>query len=110
MHVADTCRWLYDDVLVIRKVTILSTGSVRCWRITTNLADRSWLTDESDEHVLDALFAFVTARTHNLASIKNFVLEADVFGCSWYVFDFDPPEGVRCADHLRSSVRLGAAT
>lgn len=84
MHMADDLHLLLGDTLIVREVTVLSTGSLMCWRVTANLADQFWLSETNEEHVLNALFAFATARIHNLATMKNFVREADVFGNSRY--------------------------
>lgn len=94
LNMADDAQLLFGDTLTIRKVTILSTGSTMCWRISANLADHFWLSETNDEHTFNALFAFVTVRIHNLAAIKNFVRESDVFGNSRYTFDLIPPD--RC--------------
>lgn len=94
LHMADASQSLFGDVLTVRKVTVLSTGSLKCWRVSANLADRFWLSERTEEHVLNALFTFVTIRIRNLSTIKNFVREADVFGNSRYVFDLIPPD--RC--------------
>ncbi|KAH9375170.1 hypothetical protein HPB48_017259 [Haemaphysalis longicornis] len=91
---ADSAELLFSDTLITRKVSALSTGSTRCWRVSATLADRFWLSNTSDEHVLKALFGFLSIRIHNLASIRNFARKTDGFGNSLFVFDLMPPE--RC--------------
>lgn len=94
LTMADTAQRLYGDVLAVRAVKAPTTGSKVGWRITASLADRRWLSETDDNHVLLALYKFVHVRSHGMAAICNLVQETDVFGVSSLVLDLIPP--ARC--------------
>lgn len=90
----DSADVLLNDTLVVKAVTVVSTGNTRCWRVSASLADRFWLSETSVEYAINALFPFARIWIKNLATIRNLMLETNIFGQRMFLFDLLPP--ARC--------------
>ncbi|KAL3229420.1 hypothetical protein MRX96_023604 [Rhipicephalus microplus] len=57
---ASTAQLLYGDILEVTAVTVLTTGTVSSWRLTTSHLRAAWLSQTDDDHVLRAVYSLST--------------------------------------------------